>query len=74
MIVSFLQSGVGRILRIAIGLLIIGFSVYQTLLLSVALLIIGTAIATFGAAGVCPVGELLFGRPGPGGQPRESHV
>jgi hypothetical protein len=74
MIVSFLQSGVGRMLRIVVGLLIVGFSVYQSLLLSVALLIIGVAIATFGAAGVCPVAELLFGKSGPGGRTRASHA
>lgn len=72
--IDFLQSPLGRILRIAIGLLIVVFSVYQSLVLSTALLILGMFIAVMGMAGICPMAWFTGGKTPHEGGSQQSHA
>lgn len=72
--IGFLHSPLGRILRVAIGILIVIYSVYQSLVLSTVLLILGTFIAVMGMAGACPM-QWFTGRKAPhAGDSQQSHA
>jgi hypothetical protein len=61
MIVRFMQSAFGRVLRIVVGALLVGSAAYLPLGLAVTALLIGTFIGVLGIAGVCPLAKLLGG-------------
>ena len=61
MIVRFLQSAFGRLLRVVIGFLLVVYAAYLPLGWSVVALLVGTFIGVMGIAGVCPAARLLGG-------------
>jgi hypothetical protein len=72
--IDFLQSPFGRIVRVVAGLLIVGYSVYQPLVLSTVLLIVGTFIAVMGMAAVCPMAWFTGGTGPHAGRSRHSRA
>ena len=72
--IGFLHSPLGRIFRVAIGILIVIYSVYQSLVLSTVLLILGTFIAVMGTAGVCPMPWLTGRKASHAGGSQQSHA
>lgn len=70
--IRFMHSAVGRILRFVIGVLFVGLAAYASVLISTALLIVGTTMAVFAIANVC-VADWFGAKQGTGG-PRASHA
>lgn len=72
--IRFMQSAFGRVLRVVIGVLLVGYATYLPVGLATTALIAGTAIGVMGIAGVCPLAKLFGGRAIAIGPTRETHV
>jgi len=57
--ITFLRSPLGRVLRVAIGLALIGYGTAHPSLAGLVLMIVGIVPAVTGAAGICLLEELV---------------
>jgi hypothetical protein len=61
-LVRFMRSVAGRVLRVVVGLSLIGYGSQQASLMGLVLMMIGIVPAVTGAAGICLIEEVIRSR------------
>jgi hypothetical protein len=75
--IEFLQSGTGRVVRVAIGFALIYYGATHASLFGIVLTMVGMVPAVTGIAGICLLDELIKARFATGAghaRPREGRV
>jgi hypothetical protein len=58
-LITFLRSPLGRVLRVAVGIALIGYGTVHPSLAGLVLMLVGIVPAVTGAAGICLLEELM---------------